>query len=72
VPKLPSKLKNKEFEKSHATFVAALEAGLNTIEENKDGFKSQDNPDIQLISISEARNMGVMPLGAVVSKESSK
>ena len=64
LPKLPSKLKQKEFAASHATFVAALESGKNTIAENEEGFKSNDDPDTQFISITKARKMGVMPLGA--------
>ncbi len=68
LPKLPSKLKQKEFAASHATFVSALEAGKNQITEHAEAFKSDDDPDRQLISISEARAMGVMPLGAESAK----
>jgi len=62
--KLPTKLKKKEFVASHATFVSAMEAGQNQISEHLEAFKSDDDPDKQLISISAARKMGVMPLGA--------
>jgi hypothetical protein len=68
LPKLPSKLKQKEFAASHASFVSALEAGKNQITEHAEAFKSNDDPDRQLISISEARAMGVMPLGAESAK----
>ena len=68
LPKLPSKLKQKEFEASHATFASALEAGKSQIIENEEGFKSNEDPDTQLISISKARQMGVMPLGAELDK----
>ena len=64
LPKLPSKLKQKEFAASHATFVSALEVGKSQITEHSEAFKSNDDPDTQLISISAARAMGVMPLGA--------
>lgn len=68
LPKLPSKLKQKEFAASHATFVSALEVGKSQITEHSEAFKSNDDPDTQLISISAARAMGVMPLGAVSDK----
>lgn len=68
LPKLPSKLRQKEFAASHATFISALEAGKNQITEHSEAFESNDDPDTQLISISAAREMGVMPLGAVADK----
>jgi len=68
LPKLPSKLKQREFAASHATFISALEAGMSQIDENEEGFKSNSDPDTQLISITKARQMGVMPLSAVADK----
>ena len=68
LPKLPSKLKQREFAASHATFVSALEAGKDQITEHSAAFESNDDPDTQLISISAAREMGVMPLGASADK----
>ena len=68
LPKLPSKLRQKEFAASYATFISALEAGKNQITEHSEAFESNDDPDTQLISISAAREMGVMPLGAVADK----
>lgn len=59
LPRLPSKLKKKEFAASHATFVSALETGKGQLLENEDGFKFKDDPDSQLISISKARQMAV-------------
>lgn len=64
LPDLPDALKQEEFEASFSTFVAALEQGKETFDANEAGFKSNDDPDTQLISISEARTMGVMPLSA--------
>lgn len=75
LPKLPEKLKKKEFAASHATFVSALETGKNQISEHLEAFKSDLDPNKQLISISEARTMGVMPLGTqdgTVKKERLK
>ena len=53
---------------SHATFVSALEAGKDQITAHSEAFQSNDDPDTQLISISAARAMGVMPLGADADK----
>lgn len=64
LPKLPAKLKQKEFENSHGTFVAALDAGKSHILEHAEAFKSKEDPNTQFISITAAREMGVMPLGA--------
>lgn len=62
LPDLPDSIKQEEFEASFNTFVAALEQGKETYEENEAAFKSNEDPDTQLISISDARTMGVMPL----------
>ncbi len=64
LPKLPAQVKKKEFAASLKTFSAALSTGDERIKEHKDAFESEDDPDIQLISISAARKLGVMPLGA--------
>ncbi len=61
---LPEKLKQDEFAASYKTFVAALEQGKATYLENEAAFESEEDPNTQLISISEARDMGVMPIGA--------
>jgi len=68
--KLPAKLKNKEFEASNATFNSALESGKKLIEEHSEAFRSNNDPNTQFISITQARQMGVMPLGA--SKDKTK
>ncbi len=61
---LPDKLKQDEFAASYKTFVAALEQGKATYLENEAAFESEDDPNTQLISISEARDLGVMPISA--------
>ena len=64
LPNLPEKLKQDEFAASYKTFVAALEQGKATYLEHAAEFESEEDPNTQLISITEARNLGVMPIGA--------
>ena len=64
LPNLPEKLKQDEFAASYKTFVAALEQGKATYLEHAAAFESEEDPNTQLISITEARNLGVMPIGA--------
>ena len=70
LPKLPSKLKRDELSASYSTFVSALERGKAQYTEHEKAFQSNEDPNTQLISISEARTLGVMPLSA--SPEASK
>ena len=72
LPKLPAKLKKEEFSASYATFASALEKGKQNYSDNEAAFESKEDPNTQLISISEARNMGVMPLGASSEKSKQK
>lgn len=69
LPKLPVKLKQKEFRSSLKTFESALEAGSETLEEHADEFESGDAPDVQLISVAEARELGIMPLSSGKKRE---
>ncbi|MCU0718624.1 MAG: hypothetical protein MUC83_02885 [Pirellula sp.] len=64
LPDLPETLKKGEFEASYATFAAALAAGKEHYINNEEAFQSQEDPNVQLISISAARNMGIIPLSA--------
>ncbi len=64
LPDLPEELKQEEFAASFNTFASALDQGTEVLTKNADAFESDDDPDLQLISISEARALGVMPLGA--------
>lgn len=64
LPDLPKSLREGEFEASFATFAAALEAGHEHYVENEEAFESQENPDVQFVSISAAREMGIVPLSA--------
>lgn len=66
LPDLPEPSRKGEFEASYATFAAALEAGLEHFTKNEEAFLSQEDPNVQLISISAAREMGIVPLSASV------
>lgn len=68
LPRLPAKIKKNEFSASYATFVSALEKGKEYYTQNEAAFASNDDPNTQLISISEAREMGVMPLSGPSEK----
>jgi hypothetical protein len=46
---------------SFKSFAAALDEGTRQLEENADAFDGED-PDYQLISLSEARQIGILPL----------
>lgn len=65
LPDLPASSRKGEFKASYATFATALEAGLEHFTNNEEAFQSQEDPDVQLISISAAREMGIVPLSAL-------
>ncbi|MBL9134032.1 MAG: hypothetical protein JNG86_22660 [Verrucomicrobiaceae bacterium] len=69
LPKLPAKIKQKEFKASRGTFESALDTGNESLEEHWDEFESGEDPNIQLISIEDAREMGIMPLASGKKKE---
>jgi hypothetical protein len=53
------KMKNEE---SWATFEAAADTGTQALEEAAPHFDDEDDPDYLLISVAEARKMGIMPI----------
>ena len=69
LPKLPAKLKQKELNASFKTFEAAIDAGLESLEEHMEAFDAGDDPNVQLISIEDARDLGIMPLASGKKKE---
>lgn len=69
LPKLPAKLKQKEHNASFKTFEAAIEAGNESLDEHSEAFDAGDDPDVQLISIEDARDLGIMPLASGKKKE---
>ncbi len=60
---LPEKQLMRGFKASYRTFTAAIEAGSDSIDEHAEQLVEGSNPDTQLISISEAREFGIMPIG---------
>lgn len=64
LPKMPDKLKQKEFQASFDTFQTALGVGSGSLEEHADAMLSGNTPDTQLISIKEARDFGIMPIAS--------
>lgn len=61
---LPDKAKQKEFAASYKTFEGALETGTASILEHAELMISGENPNVQLISVKEARKLGIMPLAS--------
>jgi hypothetical protein len=64
LPKMPEKTKKKEFEASFETFQNALAAGSASIVEHAELLQSGESPDTQMISVSEARELGIMPIAS--------
>lgn len=69
IPNLPQKVKMKEFQASYKTFSNAVQTGNASLEENMDAFLDEDEPDTQLISISEARELGIMPIASMQDRK---
>lgn len=64
IPNLPQKMKLKEFQASYRTFSNAVKTGNEALEENAEAFESEEDPDIQMISIADAREFGIMPIAS--------
>lgn len=61
---LPEKTKKKEFTASFKTFSHAVKAGNESLEEHAEAFDSGEDPDAQIISIAEVRELGIMPIAS--------
>jgi hypothetical protein len=59
---LPEKKLIQGFEASYATFGNAIETGNASLEEHAEAFEDGNNPATQLISIKEARKLGIAPI----------
>lgn len=59
---MPAKAKEKEFQQSLKTFSSALEAGIDSLEKHSEHFDSGEDPNIQMISVADARKLGIMPI----------
>jgi hypothetical protein len=68
IANLPQKTKLKEFQASYKTFSNAVKTGNAALEENAEAFESEDDPDVQLISIADARELGIMPIASTKDK----
>jgi hypothetical protein len=64
LPDMPARLKEKEFKDSYKTFINAIATGNATIEEHADAFESEEDPDTQFISITDAREIGITPIAS--------
>jgi len=62
--KLSEKARKGEFLASYKTFSSAIEAGTASLDEHAEAFDSGEDPDIQLISISDARELGITPIAS--------
>jgi hypothetical protein len=69
LPKLPAKIKHKEHNASFKTFEAAVNSANESLEEHAEAFDEGDDPEVQMISIEEARQLGIMPLASGKKKE---
>jgi hypothetical protein len=58
-------------ENSWKTFTAAIAMGSEDLRTNAEGFKADDDPDHQLISVAAARKLGILPI-AYAAKEKLK
>ena len=65
---LSQKVKLKEFQASYKTFSHAVQTGNATLEEHADAFAADEDPNIQLISIAAARELGIMPIASSQEK----
>jgi hypothetical protein len=61
---MPPKAKQEEFRKSLETFTQAVDIGNKNLEKHADDFESGDNPNIQMISVADARTLGIMPIAS--------
>ncbi len=59
---LPEKKLIKGFEASYTTFSNAIDTGCASLEEHAEAFEDASDPDIQLISIKDARELGIAPI----------
>lgn len=70
--KLPAKarekLANKEQQASLQTFSNALEVGSGDLEKNADNFAEDGDPNYVFVSISDARELGIMPIASGLKK----
>ncbi len=71
IPEAFAKVVNEKFHKepSWASFNNAMAAGTSDLVANAKKFDTEEEPAYRLIHISEARRMGVLPIGSAVQKK---
>lgn len=68
LPKIPEKVRKKEFAASLKTFESALGVATKDLEKNAEKFEDQSESEYQLITIEEARDLGIKPIASGESK----
>lgn len=66
---LPRSAQLKEFQDSYKTFSHAVLTGKANIKKHTKALESGDDPQTQLVSISEARELGIMPIAFTKEKK---
>ena len=66
---MTEKLRKKEFAASAQTFLNAIETGTASMLKHEKGLQSDEKPDTQLISITDARELGIRPIASRAVKE---
>lgn len=61
---VPESIAGTENENSFKVLAAAIGVGTQTLEENADAFDDEEEPNFELISVAEAREMGIMPIAS--------
>ncbi len=69
IPHLTQKAKITEFQESYKTFSNAVKTGNANLKKYKTQFENEDEPEVQLISISDARELGIMPIASSKDKK---
>jgi hypothetical protein len=64
LPDMPDKLKQEEFQDSFKTFENALGTGSASIVEHAEDMISGEVPGTELISVKDARELGIMPIAS--------
>ena len=61
---VPESIAGTPNEASFKVLAAAIGVGTQTLEENAEAFDDEEEPNFELISVSEAREMGIMPIAS--------
>jgi hypothetical protein len=61
---VPESLVGTPHEKSFKVLSAAIGVGTQTLDENAEAFEDEEQPDYELISVADAREMGIMPIAS--------